>query len=85
VQGTSFAAPHVSGVAALVISQFGKMPPGKVQAYMTSTADLQPCPPNPFLAGSYYEATCQGGMGYNSFYGHGQVNALNAITHTSGQ
>jgi len=86
-QGTSFAAPHVSGVAALVISQFGKMSPGKVQAYMTSTADSQPCPPNPFDPGGTgaWEAICQGGMGYNSFYGHGQVNALNAVTHNSGQ
>jgi hypothetical protein len=24
---------------------------------------------------------CQGGMGYNSFNGHGQVNALSAVTH----
>jgi subtilisin family serine protease len=86
-QGTMAAASHVSGVAALVISRFGKMSPGKVQAYMTSTADSQPCPPNPFDPGGTgaWEATCQGGMGYNSFYGHGQVNALSAVTHNSGQ
>jgi subtilisin family serine protease len=86
-QGTSMASPHVAGVAALVISQFGKMPPGKVQAFITQTADPQPCPTNPFDpdgTGAWL-ATCQGGDGYNSFYGHGQVNALNAVTHTTGK
>ena len=28
-------------------------------------------------------AACQGGPGYNSWYGNGQVNAFNAVTHTS--
>lgn len=86
-QGTSMAGPHVAGVAALIISQFGKMPPGKVQAMISQTADPQPCPPNPFNPGPPFNflATCQGGDGYNSFYGHGQVNALNAVTHTPGE
>jgi len=84
LQGTSMASPHVAGVAALIISQFGKMPQGRVAAYLTSTADPMECPPNPFdpSGDGRYLATCQGGVGYNSFYGHGQVNALNAVTHT---
>ena len=27
-----------------------------------------------------FAATCVGGTGYNGFYGHGQVNALSAVT-----
>ena len=82
-QGTSMASPHAAGVAALIISQFGKMPQGRVQAMLTSTADPVDCPPNPFDPGGTgrYLATCQGGAGYNGFYGHGQVNAFNAVTH----
>lgn len=82
-QGTSMASPHAAGVAALIVSQYGKMPPGSVQAMITQTADPVPCPPNPFDPGGSgrYLATCQGGKGYNSFYGHGQVNAYNAVMH----
>jgi hypothetical protein len=76
------ASPHAAGVAALIVSQYGKMPPGSVQAMITGTADPVPCPPNPFDPGESgrYLATCQGGKGYNSFYGHGQVNAYSAVT-----
>jgi subtilisin family serine protease len=83
-QGTSMASPHAAGVAALIVSQFGKMPPGKVQAMLTQTADPMGCPPNPFDPGGTgaWLATCVGGSGYNGFYGHGQVNAFNAVTHS---
>ena len=49
LQGTSMASPHVAGVAALLISQFGRMPPDAVQAIITRTADSLNCPVNPFL------------------------------------
>ena len=80
--GTSMAGPHVAGVAALIMSRFGDMSPGRVQAYVTQTADPMACPTNPFLDETPYEATCTGGPSYNSFYGHGQVNALNAVMHS---
>jgi lantibiotic leader peptide-processing serine protease len=96
LQGTSMAGPHVAGVAALVVSRFGdadnpqngKMRPGAVQQYVEKTADPQPCPtaaemafyaPFPRPGGEPQE--CQGGTGYNSWYGHGEANAFRAVTH----
>jgi subtilisin family serine protease len=78
--GTSVSAAHVSGLAALVISRYGdadtlqngKLRPGQVEAIIEQTADPKPCPPDP--------TTCQGGEDYNSWYGHGRVNALSAVT-----
>ena len=83
-QGTSMASPHAAGVAALIRSQFGQKPQGAVQAALTNTADPLACPPNPFNPGPPFDfqAVCVGGEGYNGFFGHGQVNALNAVTHT---
>jgi subtilisin family serine protease len=89
-QGTSMASPHVAGVAALVISRFGKMMPGRVNAILTGSADPQPCPsslpagPPAYLSFLGLDdgkvQTCEGGPAYNSWYGHGQVNALSAIS-----
>ena len=81
-QGTSMASPHAAGVAALVKS-LGISSPGAVEAMVENTADPIPCPPNPFNPGPPFNflAMCEGGNGYNGFYGHGQVNALRAVTH----
>ena len=93
------ASPHAAGVAALIVSRYGKlagpndatMQPSKVASILQRTADPQPCPSS-LPAG--YDAfvgldggasqTCQGGIGQNSWYGAGQVNALTAITRATG-
>ncbi len=88
LQGTSMASPHAAGVAALIISKYGHMAPGRVTAYLNGSADPQPCPTA--LPTGYAESAgvgtqtglfypCAGGPTYNSWYGHGQVNALNAV------
>jgi subtilisin family serine protease len=81
LQGTSMAAPHVAGVAALVVSRFGEMDPEKLAEILEDTADAVPCPPNPFNPGPPFDflATCEGTAQNNGFFGHGQVNAFSAI------
>jgi subtilisin family serine protease len=87
------AALIVSRYGDLKNAKNGKLRPGKVQALLEQTADPQPCPtslPNAFQGTPYLAVlgvnsgavqSCQGGPGYNSWYGHGQVNALGAVTH----
>jgi subtilisin family serine protease len=84
-QGTSMASPHVAGVAALIVSQ-GTTSPGAVAAKINNTADPIACPADTSIY-SFFPAVdngapqvCTGGTGYNSFNGHGQVNALTAVT-----
>ena len=87
LQGTSMASPHVTGVAALIRSQFPGMSGGAVAGRLFNTADPMACPTAEEM--ERYEAfpsvsngepqVCTGGAGYNSFNGHGQVNALAAV------
>lgn len=85
-QGTSMASPHAAGVAALIASTQG-MPPGAIAAKLNNTATPLACPADLSIY-AFFPAidngapqSCQGGMGYNSFNGHGQVDALAAVTH----
>jgi subtilisin family serine protease len=77
IQGTSQAAPHVTGVAALAISRFGKMPPELLLALLSVKATGLPCPPSPYdPLPTGQPATCTGTSLYNNFYGAGEVDAL---------
>jgi subtilisin family serine protease len=84
LQGTSMASPHVAGVAALIVSM-GITSPGAVTARIDNTADPMPCPADVSMYAFFAAVdngapqTCQGGSGYNGWFGHGQVNALTAI------
>ncbi|HEX4406780.1 MAG TPA: S8 family serine peptidase [Polyangia bacterium] len=80
LQGTSQAAPHVTGVAALAISRFGRMPPEALLAFLSLTAKPLACPPSPYDPGATgMPATCIGSKFYNNFYGAGEVDALNVV------
>ncbi|HEY4393239.1 MAG TPA: S8 family serine peptidase [Polyangia bacterium] len=80
IQGTSFAAPHVAGVAALVESKFGRLSPTVLLAKLSLAAHSIACPPSPYDPGATGQpATCKGPAFYNSFYGAGEVDALAAL------
>ncbi|MBO3752002.1 S8 family serine peptidase [Streptosporangiaceae bacterium NEAU-GS5] len=75
--GTSMAAPHVTGVAAILISRFGRpgkggltMDPAEVERLLYAGAIPVDCT----------VPKCRGGKAHNNFYGRGVVNALAAAT-----
>jgi len=83
-QGTSMAAPHAVGVAALIMSRYPGMSSNGVAAMLLNTADPLACPDvaqYAFFPSVNNDAPqlCTGGPAYNSFNGHGQVNALTAV------
>ncbi|HEV3480570.1 MAG TPA: S8 family serine peptidase [Gaiellaceae bacterium] len=74
ISGTSMASPHAAGVAALIVSQFGRvgtdagetdvvMRPQSVENYLQSTAIDQGLP------------------GYDECFGNGRIDALRAVQH----
>jgi lantibiotic leader peptide-processing serine protease len=92
--GTSMASPHASGVAALIVSRYGvrdlkrgglTLSPALVEARLLGTAKETSCP-TPRLR-SYaqegyaaeFDAYCAGPKSFNSFYGHGIVDAYKAV------
>ncbi len=80
-QGTSMAAPHVTGVIALLKSGHPKATPGQLEALLKKQADEQTCPASYDGDGDgVVDAVCEGGRQHNGFYGNGIVNALKAVT-----
>ncbi len=84
-QGTSMASPHVAGVAALIVSQ-GITNPGAVSARILQTAQPMACPSDlsiyaffPSISNGAPQ-TCDGGLGHNGFNGHGELDALAAVS-----
>ena len=94
LQGTSMASPHAAGVAALIVAEFGKkdpehggltLAPSRVRDILERTAARHACPdpnrftyPDPDLTPDF-TATCEGEAKFNGFYGHGIVDALDAV------
>jgi subtilisin family serine protease len=93
LQGTSMAAPHASGVAALAVSAHGKvrgtagftLSADVVRNLVMDTATDHACPAGgvrsyePEGRSAEFTATCVGTPDFNSFYGDGIVNALGVV------
>ncbi|HEX4812470.1 MAG TPA: S8 family serine peptidase [Nonomuraea sp.] len=91
LDGTSMASPHAAGVAALLVSRFGKPAPGGLSLAPATTEDLlyktathKPCPtPREYVYKAYGQTTkhdCEGDTARNGFYGRGIVDAWKAAT-----
>jgi lantibiotic leader peptide-processing serine protease len=93
LQGTSMAAPHVVGVAALAIQRHGEGSPGagyrlapdRVAQILAASATDVPCPvggTQSYLAagrGPDWDARCQGTPAVNGLYGEGLTDAARAV------
>lgn len=93
LQGTSMAAPHAAGVAALIVNRYGTagpagltLAPNRVERVLTSSAADQPCPAAGFETyvpegrTAEWDAPCTGTLQFNSLYGAGIVDALAAVS-----
>jgi subtilisin family serine protease len=81
LQGTSMASPHAAAVAALLKSRYPQATPAQLQALLKAQADNPGCPASYDQNGDgTQDAVCEGGKLLNGFYGHGIVDALDAVT-----
>ena len=94
LQGTSMAAPHATGVAALVVAAHGSgtseadfgLAPAQTRAILMDTATDHACPSPATVSyeregrDAEFTATCVGTADFNGFYGDGVVNALAAVS-----
>lgn len=80
-QGTSMAAPHVAGVAALLKSAHPTATPSQLQAMLKAQSTKTACPDRIYnSAGTLIDATtCASKWGQTGYYGHGVVDALKAV------
>ncbi len=90
LQGTSMAAPHAAGVAALVVSAAGHrqgadgfgLAAQQTERLLYRTARQQACPAGGVVdypdRDETYTAVCEGTPSHNGIYGHGIVDALRA-------
>ena len=81
LNGTSMAAPHAVGVAALIRAAHPSMPQGAVVALLRAEATKMGCPAALDPGVAFFGApvqVCSGGVGSNNFYGAGLVNAAAA-------
>jgi subtilisin family serine protease len=83
--GTSMAAPHAAGVAALVASAYPGLSARQLRSALFKGARPMPCPTDYDLTGDgHQDGFCAGYTGYNGFYGHGMVDAAGAVSAAAG-
>ncbi|MFJ8439244.1 S8 family peptidase [Kitasatospora griseola] len=80
MSGTSMASPHVAGVLALLASTHPGANAEQLRSLLVKQADPHACPTGVFNPGGTgaYNATCEGTLANNGFYGAGVVNAAKA-------
>ncbi|MEV7510744.1 S8 family serine peptidase [Streptomyces sp. NPDC090085] len=80
-QGTSMAAPHVAGVAALLKSAHPSATPSQLRAMLKAQSTKAACPTQIYdSTGALIDATtCQAKWGQTGYYGAGVVDALKAV------
>jgi lantibiotic leader peptide-processing serine protease len=72
-QGTSMASPHAAGVAALIVSQYGRLRPD-------GDVEMRPQQVEAYLQGTAVDI---GLPGYDECFGNGRVDAVRAVSHTT--